>query len=46
MRWRMPRLRGRLGLPLLAKELVEIANRRSTYVLRVLYALTLFRFVL
>lgn len=46
MRWRMPRLRGRLGLPLLAKELVEIANRRSTYVLRVLYALTLFGFVL
>jgi len=42
MKWRLPRL----GLPLLAKELVEIANRRSTYVLRVLYALTLFGFVL
>ena len=45
MTWRLPRRRlGRLGLPLLAKELVEIANRRSTYVLRVLYALTLFGF--
>ena len=42
MKWRRPRF----GLPLLAKELVEIANRRSTYILRVLYALTLFGFVL
>lgn len=42
MKWRLPRI----GLPLLAKELVEIANRRSTYILRVAYALTLFGFVL
>jgi ABC-type transport system involved in multi-copper enzyme maturation permease subunit len=42
LKWR----KASLGLPLLAKELVEIANRRSTYVLRTLYAVILFGFVL
>ncbi len=32
----------RLSLPLLAKDLVETANRRRTYVLRVVYALLLY----
>ncbi len=34
----------RFGLPLLAKELTEIAARRRTYVTRVVYALLLFGF--
>ena len=32
----------RLSLPLLAKDLVETANRRRTYILRVVYALLLY----
>ena len=38
MNWRMPQL----GLPLLAKELVEQASRRRTYVVRIVYATLLF----
>lgn len=34
----------RFSLPLLAKDLVETANRRRTYVLRVIYALLLYFF--
>jgi ABC-type transport system involved in multi-copper enzyme maturation permease subunit len=36
------RLRTRLSLPLLGKELTETAARRRTYILRVVYALLLF----
>ena len=38
----MRRLLTRLGLPLLAKELIEQAARKRTYVVRVLYAIFLF----
>ncbi len=38
MNWRTPRL----GLPLLAKELVEQASRPRTYVVRIVYATLLF----
>ena len=31
-----------LGLPLVARELIQMASRRRTYLLRVFYALTLF----
>ena len=34
--------RSRFGLPLLARELTEIANRRRTYWLRIVYALLLY----
>ncbi|MEX2213167.1 MAG: ABC transporter permease subunit [Phycisphaeraceae bacterium] len=37
-------IRSRLGLPLLAKELIEQANRKRTYVLRTVYAVLLFFF--
>lgn len=38
----MHRLLSRFGLPLLAKELIEQAARKRTYVLRVVYAVLLF----
>lgn len=38
----MTRLLSRFGLPLLAKELIEQAARKRTYVVRVLYAVLLF----
>ena len=34
----MSKIGRRFGLPLLAKELTELANRRRTYVLRTIYA--------
>lgn len=38
----MKRAAARSGLPLLARELIDLANRRWTYVLRVVYAVLLF----
>lgn len=38
----MIHFRPHLGLPVLAKELIEQANRRRTYIIRFLYALMLF----
>src|SRR5690606_16553836 len=38
----MKRSRPRIGLPLLTKELTELANRQRTYVVRFLYAAGLF----
>ncbi len=39
-----PSFRPRLGLPLLTKELIELASRRRTFMLRMLYGLLLFGF--
>lgn len=43
---RFNKVRSRLGLPLLAKDLTELAARRRTFSTRVLYALLLFTFVM
>lgn len=43
---RFNKIQSRLGLPLLAKELTELAARRRTFNVRVLYALLLFTFVM
>jgi ABC-type transport system involved in multi-copper enzyme maturation permease subunit len=42
IRFGVTELRARLAMPLLVKELTEMAARRRTYVLRVLYALALY----